>query len=239
MKKLLLLLILILITNLYSINLTHVKDLSKRQIQSKLNIVNGYATECVMNHFYTTTGWIRIEGEVGRNGIDGLYYKLDHGNIKEILVAESKWNKSRLGRSGKGKLLKQMSKKWVLKTLDRLIKYKPLPKYQTIKKLIQNNQYRARLFRLAPRGKDKVFITIHRLKNKGDNDFSKIIESNLKPMKMGNPRNSFERKILEEYNECRKHGLNKYLPSVTEVQVDHLLMDNYIKADDVQMLYKI
>ncbi len=235
MKKLTLLLILI--TNLYSINLTHAKDLSKRQIQAKLNIVNGYASECVMNHFYTSTGWIRIEGEVGRNGIDGLYYKLNHGNIKEILVAESKWNKSRLGRSGKDKLLKQMSKRWVLKTLDRLIKYKLLPKYKTLKRLIENNQYRARLFQFAPRSKDKVFITIYRLKNKGDNDFSKIIESNLKPIKMGNPRNNFGGEILKRYDSCRKSGLNKYLPSITDEQVNYLLLDNYIKADDVMKLY--
>lgn len=235
MKKLTL--VLILITNLYSINLTHAKDLSKRQIQAKLNIVNGYAAECVMNHFYTNTGWIKIEGEVGRNGIDGLYYKLANENIKEILVAESKWNKSRLGKSGKDKLLKQMSKRSILKTLDRLIKYKPLPKYKTLKRLIENNQYRARLFRFAPRGKDKVFVTIHRLKNKGDNDFSKIIESNLKPIKMGNPRNNFEREILKRYDSCRKSGLNKYLPSITDKQVNYLLLDNHIKANDVMKLY--
>jgi len=60
------------------------------KIQGKLNIINGASAECVMNQFYTNTGWIQIEGEIGRNGIDGLYYKKKHGIIKEVLVAESK-----------------------------------------------------------------------------------------------------------------------------------------------------
>lgn len=54
-----------------------------------------------MHKFYTNSGWIKIEGEVGRNGIDGLYYQKKNGVIREVLVAESKWNKSRLGKSGK------------------------------------------------------------------------------------------------------------------------------------------
>ena len=41
------------------------------QIQGRLNIVNGYASECVMHKFHTDSGWKQIEGEVGRNGIDG------------------------------------------------------------------------------------------------------------------------------------------------------------------------
>ena len=80
--------------------------LSDGKIQGRLNILNGYATECVMRKFYTNTGWVQIEGEVGRNGIDGLYYKKKNGVIREVLVAESKWNTSRLGRSGKNKLTK-------------------------------------------------------------------------------------------------------------------------------------
>ena len=78
--------------------------LMKNQIQGRLNIVNGYSTECVKHNFYTSAGWIQIEGEIGRNGIDGLYYKKKNGVIREVLVAESKWSKSKLGRSGINKL---------------------------------------------------------------------------------------------------------------------------------------
>jgi hypothetical protein len=97
-----------------------IANITPKQVQPKLNHVNGYSAECVMHHFYENTGWNRIEGEVGRNGIDGLYYKKKNGVIREVLVAESKWNKSRLGKSGKNKLIKQMSKAGVLLTLKRL-----------------------------------------------------------------------------------------------------------------------
>ena len=122
------------------------------KIQGRLNIVNGYSSECMMHQFYTSTGWVKIEGEIGRNGIDGLYYKMKNGHIKEVLVAESKWNTSRLGRSGKNKLIKQMSQTWILHTMDKLQRHKPLPEYNTIKKLIENDQYRARLFKVIPKG---------------------------------------------------------------------------------------
>lgn len=89
-----------------------------------------------MHKFYTNTGWEQIEGEVGRNGIDGLYLKRKQGVIREVLVAESKWNKSRLGRSGENKLVKQMSQEWVLGTMERLQKYKPLPEYEQVQQLI-------------------------------------------------------------------------------------------------------
>ena len=85
--------------------------MTANQIQARLNIVN----ECVMHKFYTDTGWTRIEGEVGRNGINGLYFKKKNDVIKEVLVAESKWNKSKLGWSGKNKLVHQMSQEWVLR----------------------------------------------------------------------------------------------------------------------------
>ena len=115
------------------------KDIpTDNQIQGRLNIINGASAECVMHHFYTNSGWIQIEGEIGRNGIDGLYYKKKNGSIKEVLVAESKWNKSRLGRSGKNKAVLQMSQEWVLRTMNKLIKYHPTMPYQSIRKLIEH-----------------------------------------------------------------------------------------------------
>ena len=83
--------------------------ISDSKIQGRLNIVNGASSECVMHFFYKNSGWQKIEGEIGRNGIDGLYFKKKNGVIREVLVAESKFNKSRLGRSGKNKAIKQMS----------------------------------------------------------------------------------------------------------------------------------
>jgi hypothetical protein len=106
------------------------------KIQGRLNIINGASAECVMHKFYTGTGWRRIEGEIGRNGIDGLYYKEKYGNIKEVLVAESKWNKSRLGLSGKGKTVKQMSQEWVMRTMDKLVNKLHARIYKSLRDMI-------------------------------------------------------------------------------------------------------
>jgi len=206
---------------------------SDNKIQGRLNIVNGYSAECVMHRFYENSGWKRIEGEVGRNGIDGLYYKKKNGVIREVLVAESKWNKSRLGKSGKNKLIRQMSQAWVLRTLERLQKYKPLPAYPAIKRLVEHDQYRARLFRMFPKGKDKVQIHIYRIKNKGSHDYDIVISQKLEPITMNHPKNRFQAQILKTYNQCRSKALHKYFPMLKEDQIRQLLKDNYLQKDDV------
>jgi len=208
--------------------------LSDAKIQGRLNILNGYATECVMHKFYTNTGWTKIEGEIGRNGIDGLYYKKKNGVIREVLVAESKWNKARLGRSGKNKLVKQMSQVWVLRTLERLEKYKPLPEYANIKTLIQHNQYRARLFKMAPKGNDQLQIVIYKIKNKGSNSYETFVESTLKPITLNAPRNNFDVMMLDAFNGCREEALNKYFPMLDSDAVEELKSDNYLKKEDIR-----
>ena len=207
-------------------------------IQPRLNIINGASAECVMHRFYTNSGWTQIEGEVGRNGIDGLYYKKRNGAIKEVLVAESKWNKSRLGRSGKHKLIKQMSKEWVLHTLERLQKYRPMPEYGTIKKLVENDQYRARLFRMFPRSGNRIQIQIYKIKNKSSNDYDIKIEQKLEPITMGKPKNSFQAMLLNAYNGCRRQGLRKYLPMLRELDIQRLMQDNYLQKKDLVPILK-
>lgn len=211
------------------------ESLSDGKIQARLNILNGYATECVMHKFYTNTGWEKIEGEVGRNGIDGLYFKKKHDVIREVLVAESKWNKARLGRSGKNKIIKQMSQEWVLRTMNRLEKYKPLPEYEHIKKLIAYDQYRARLFKMAPIGKDEIQIKIYKIKNKGSKNYETFLESTLKPITLGKAKNSFENMVVEAYSSCRKEALNKYFPMLSEEVVEILLLDNYLQKKDIKL----
>ena len=212
------------------------RPLSDNVIQGRLNIVNGYSAECVMHKFYTSSGWVQIEGEVGRNGIDGLYYKTKNGTIREVLVAESKWNKSRLGRSGKNRLIKQMSQEWVLKTLSRLQKYQPMPEYAIIKKLVEHSQYRARLFRMFPRSDNKVQIQIFRIKNKGSNDYDLKLEQKLEPIVMGKPKNRFQEGILNTYNNCRSEALHKYFPILSDRDVSLLLRNNYLQKRDINLL---
>jgi len=213
-------------------------NLSKKQIQAKLNIVNGYATECVMDYFYTSSKWTKIKGEVGRNGIDGLYIKKKNGTIKDVLIAESKWNTSRLGKSGKNKLTKQMSKKWVLRTLARLKKFGTSKDYKVIKRFVEHNQYRARLFKLLPIDSDSIQIKLYKIKNKGFNAYDIFSERDLSPIVLLAPKNSFKKNIVDAYNQCRANGLNKYLSDLTDRQVSILLRDNYIKANDVLHIIK-
>lgn len=226
MKKLLLLCIVVIFSQAREIP-------SENQVQGRLNIINGSSTECVMHHFYTNSGWTQIEGEVGRNGIDGLYYKKQNGIIKEVLVAESKWNKSRLGLSGKGKAVKQMSQKWVLATLDKLIKKMHTGIYSTIRNFVSHNQYRARLFRMKPIGKSSIQITIFRIKNKGLNAFDEIQDTQLSPIDINAPRNAFENGIVESYNSCRRTYMKKYLDVLNDREIDRLLKSNQLKKNDV------
>ena len=220
------------------ISANNVVTITSNQIQARLNIVNGYSSECVMHKFYTDTGWTRIEGEVGRNGIDGLYFKRKNGVIREVLVAESKWNKSRLGWSGKNKLVHQMSQEWVLRTLNRLQQYKPLPEYKSIKWLVSHNQYRARLFKMFPVGNDKIQIYIYKIKNKGAKSFDTFMESELKPITITAPTNNFEREILTSYNTCRTEALHKYFLMLNNLDIKHLLQDNYLQKKDIAEIIK-
>ncbi len=213
--------------------LTYAKNPFSGQLQGKLNIINGASAECVMHRFYTNSGWIQIEGEVGRNGIDGLYFKKRNNVIGEVLVTESKWNTSRLELSGKGKTIKQMSHEWVIRTLKRLHKYKPMPEYASILKLVKNGQYRARLFRLKPIGDESIQISIYKIKNKGLKTFEKIKERQLKPININHPENSFEKGIVKAYNDCRREYLYQYFRAVNENQMSVLLQDNYIQTDDM------
>ena len=205
-------------------------------IQGRLNIVNGASAECVMHQFYTKSGWVQVKGEIGRSGIDGLYYKKKNGVIKDVLVAESKWNTSRLGRSGKHKAVKQMSQEWVLRTMNKLIKKMPSKTYTTLKRFIENNQYRARLFRLKPKFHNTIQISIYKIKNKGLKAFDEIKDRQLPPISIISPRNSFEQRMVKAYNNCRKKKLNKYLPVLTDTEVAYLLKDNYIQKKDIKRL---
>jgi len=65
-----------------------------------------------------------------------------------------------------------MSQEWVLRTLEKLQKHQLLPEYDSIKKLIQYDQYMARLFKLKPVGEDQIQIHIYKIKNKGMSHFA-------------------------------------------------------------------
>ncbi len=127
-----------------------------------------------------------------------------------------------------------MSQEWVLRTLRRLQKHKPLPEYDSIKKMVQNNQYRARLFSMFPVGNDKIQIYIYKIKNKGMKSFNTFIESKLPHITITEPANSFEQSILESYNMCRAEALRKYFPMLNDHSIKGLLRDNYLQKRDIK-----
>jgi len=189
-----------------------------------------------MHNFYLKSNWVQIEGEIGRNGIDGLYFKKKNGIIREVLVAESKWNKSRLGKSGKNKLVKQMSKQWVTRTMKKLIKKYHKSEYKQLLALINSNQYRGRLFSLKPLRGNKLQITISKITNKGINAYDIIKDKKLKPISITAPKNSFEKNVIKSFNECRVTYLNKYFPFLTSSDIDMLLRDNYLQKKDIKAI---
>lgn len=226
----------IIITTLLLLTSLTAKDTfpTDNQIQGRLNIVNGASAECVMHQFYKKSGWTQIKGEIGRNGIDGLYYKKKSGVIREVLVSESKWNKSKLGKSGKNKLTKQMSKDWIIGTLDKLLIKYSSNQYKQLKQLVNGNQYRGSLFRLIPLRNNKLRIIISKIKNKGSNSFVEIENKQLSPIDINNPTNNFEKSVVNSFNTCRTQYLNKYFPFLTSSDIKKLLRDNYLQKRDIK-----
>lgn len=171
-------------------------SLNYKDIQ-QLNKFNGDVTEGVMSNYFKSSSWTQIEGEVGVNGIDGLFIKRDkNGNIKDLLFVESKYNNSQLGHINKNdptKKARQMSKDALDKQLDNLIKKVKndiksktgkekaklenlLKDYSTIKSKIEIDDYRARIFKLKPLGDNKFRITIDALDQNG---FKNVVKQEL------------------------------------------------------------
>jgi len=124
----------------------------------------GSINENLMNKYFKSTGWTKIEGEVGRNGIDGLFIKRNKsGNIVDVLVAESKYNKSGLQHTQNGK---QMTNQWVLKKIENLKKKYPNNQdYVTIQRFIENSTYRSLLWNLKVDDRN-LFISLKKIHDK-------------------------------------------------------------------------
>jgi hypothetical protein len=106
---------------------------------------SGNTAEHMMNQYYIRSGWKKIEGEVGATGIDGLFLKKNRsGEIVDVLVVESKYNKGTLMQRKNGI---QMSKPWILGNLDKLAKHYPeSTDYSRVKQFVENDAYRSRLW---------------------------------------------------------------------------------------------
>jgi len=145
-----------------------IKEVNPNIVEGRINLIKGEISENMMDKYFKNSGWSKIEGEVGRNGIDGLYIRKDANSIK-VLMAESKYNTSKLGETLHGV---QMSPKWIMKKLDNLIEAFPDNKdYVVVKKLVENGQYRSRLFQLKEMG-DNLQIKISNIIPKGHDNIN-------------------------------------------------------------------
>jgi len=181
-------------------------NISKTLLIQKVGQVN----EKIMDKYFERAGWKKINGEVGRNGVDGLYVKYDkYGNIKDVMLVEAKYNKSMISKTVDGS--KQMSKKWSIKKLDELIKkYPNNPEYKIIKNRILSNSYRARLWKMSEKDGKLIFelkkiipqqkdIKIENLKG---SEKTKINYKNNFSIDINNPKTPFQTEVLEWYQEA-------------------------------------
>jgi hypothetical protein len=180
---------------------TKYPNMNLPQINHRVGSIN----ENIMNKYFQSTGWTKIEGEVGRNGIDGLFIKRKNGVITDVMVVESKYNKSGLQHTNNGK---QMTKQWVSKKIEVLQKKYPNNKdYNAIEKYIENDSYRALLWNLKT-SDENLIISLKKVHDKS----GKIITSNLKGGKkmkinfngnqeinINNPKGDFHRQVVSWY----------------------------------------
>jgi hypothetical protein len=175
--------------------------LTLAQINNKVGAIN----ETLMNKYFKSTGWTKIEGEVGRNGIDGLFIKRKNGVVSDVIIAESKYNKSGLQHTQHGK---QMTNQWILKKLEVLqAKYPKNLDYKIIEQHVKNDNYRALLWNLKTT-ENKLLISLTKIHDKNGAISTSALKGNEK-MKINffrnrdidiqNPQNSFQEKVISWY----------------------------------------
>ncbi len=178
-------------------------NLTLAQINHKVGTVN----ENIMHKYFQSTGWNKIDGEVGRNGIDGLYVKRKNGVIVDVTIVESKYNKSGLQHTKNGQ---QMSKQWIIKKIKDLQKKYPHNKdYQVIEKYVQNDSYRSLLWNLKIID-NNIIISLKKVHDKNNmvttssiigREKMKINYNGNQKININNPHSEFHKKIVTWYKD--------------------------------------
>jgi hypothetical protein len=124
----------------------------------------GVVTERLMDRYFLSSGWTRVEGQVGRAGFDGLYVKRERAVVKDVLIAESKYNTSLLDMTNYGM---QMSDHWTRRKIVELkARFPNQPIYDDIARYIENGSYRAVLWNLKVDDK-ALYVKVSKIKTKG------------------------------------------------------------------------
>jgi len=165
----------------------------------------GAITERLMNRYFLSTKWTRVEGQVGRAGLDGLYVKREGNVITDVLIAESKYNTSPLGMTKHGT---QMSDDWTRRKIVELkARFPDAPVYDEVERYIDSGSYRAVLWNLKV-DDDVLFVKISKVKGKGGNvevidaagtDVADLWTHPTNTIPLDSPRQGFEAQMVRWY----------------------------------------
>ncbi|WNL16890.1 hypothetical protein QUR79_03720 [Arcobacter cryaerophilus gv. pseudocryaerophilus] len=183
--------------------------------EANINKIKGNASEQLMDEYFKKSGWEKVEGEVGVNGIDGLYVKRDKdGNITNVLMSESKYNTSQLGDTKDGK---QMSKDWILKKLDNLERAHPDNQdYSQIKELVIDDKYRARLWQVNEVD-NTLYITLKKIDSVGNEVSISQLSGNenykinkIPAIDLKEPIDNYQKSLAMSYDNIVEKVINDY-----------------------------
>lgn len=163
----------------------------------------GDISEQVMHRHFESTGWQRIDGQIGRSGIDGLFIKRNsQGHVREVLIAESKVNTSALQNTNHGE---QMSRQWVQRKLQQLREQDPEdPTYRKVSELIDRGFYRARLWTMRVED-GQIRLNLQRLRSETDKVNERLDDPGTRVVAppevidIAAPKDSLERTIVSAY----------------------------------------
>jgi len=183
-------------------------DLGMVQVGHAVGAIN----ENLMVRFFTSSGWESVPGQIGRQGIDGLFVKREGGLIKEVMVVESKYNTSMLQPTNHGI---QMSEQWVKRKIFELKTAYPNNRdYVAIGRFVDSGSYRAILWNLKVED-GALMVGLKKVRSKGGSiDISPVDVKDqensaallIKEIKILQPKNDFESEFVGWY----KRELTQY-----------------------------
>lgn len=170
---------------------------------TQVNHVVGEISELVMLRYFESTGWTKIEGQVGRSGIDGLFVKRNtRGVVREVMIVESKYNTSALQTTNHGQ---QMSRDWLQKKLSNLRQHQPDEStYRRVEELLSAGYYRARLWTMRVE-EGEIRINFQRVRSSSDRVDELIEDPGTRvavppsTIRLSSPANKFEKTIADAY----------------------------------------
>ena len=181
--------------------------------QIKVAHAVGEVIENLMVRYFQYSGWKQIPGQIGRQGIDGLFVKMKDGVVKEVLVVESKYNNSQLGTTKHGT---QMSDQWVRRKIEELrTRYPDEKTYKDIERFADAGTYRAILWNVKVED-NSLKVGLTKVKSKdGSVSFREIVGSEdealstpfKQAIRMDTPQNRFEQQVVSWYqSELARYG---------------------------------